>query len=60
MKIALKKKKIYIAGLKGMVGSSILRYFKKLGLKNIIVQSREKLDLTNWDKVNKFLKRYND
>jgi GDP-L-fucose synthase len=55
MKIALKKKKIFIAGHNGMVGSSILRYFKKLGLKNIIVQSRKKLDLTNWNKVNKFL-----
>ena len=40
-----------------MVGSSILRYFKKLGLKNIIVRSRKKLDLTNWNKVNKFLKK---
>jgi len=57
MKIALKKKKIFIAGHNGMVGSSILRYFKKLGLKNIIVRSRKKLDLTNWNKVNKFLKK---
>ena len=56
MKIALKKKKIFIAGHNGMVGSSILRYFKKLGSKNIIVRSRKKLDLTNWNKVNKFLK----
>jgi GDP-L-fucose synthase len=57
MKIALKKKKIFIAGHNGMVGSSILRYFKKLGLKNIIIQNRKKLDLTNWNKVNKFLKK---
>jgi len=56
MKIALKKK-IFIAGHNGMVGSSILRYFKKLGLKNIIVRSRKKLDLTNWNKVNKFLEK---
>ena len=40
-----------------MVGSSILRYFKKLGLKNIIVRSRKKIDLTNWNKVNQFLKK---
>jgi len=38
MKILIKKK-IFIAGHNGMVGSSILRYFKKLGLKNIVVQS---------------------
>ena len=57
MKIALKKKKIFIAGHNGMVGSSILRYFKKLGLKNIIVRSRKKIDLTNWNKVNQFLKK---
>ena len=58
MKIALKKK-IFIAGHNGMVGSSILRYFKKLGLKNIIVQSRKKLDLTDWNKINKFLNKQN-
>ena len=57
MKIALKKKKIFIAGHNGMVGSSVLRYFIKLGLKNIIVRSRKKLDLTNWNKVNQFLKK---
>jgi len=57
MKIALKKEKIFIAGHNGMVGSSILRYFKKLGLKNIIVRSKKKLDLTNWNKVNQFLKK---
>jgi len=56
MKIALKKEKIFIAGHNGMVGSSILRYFKKLGLKNIIVRSKKKLDLTNVvDKANKKL-----
>jgi len=57
MKISLKKKKIFIAGHNGMVGSSILKYFKKLGLKNIIVQSRKKLDLTDWNKINKFLNK---
>ena len=57
MEKALKKKKIFIAGHNGMVGSSILRYFKNLGLNKIIIQSRKKLDLTNWNKVNKFLKK---
>ena len=40
-----------------MVGSSVLRYFKKLGLSKIIIQSRKRLDLTNWNKVNKFFKK---
>ena len=57
MKKALKKRKIFIAGHNGMVGSSILRHFKNLGLNKIITQSRKKLDLTNWNKVNKFLKK---
>ena len=57
MEKALKKKKIFVAGHNGMVGSSILRYFKNLGLNKIIIQSRKKLDLTNWQKVNKFLKK---
>jgi GDP-L-fucose synthase len=57
MKKALKKRKIFIAGHNGMVGSSILRHFKNLGLNRIIIQSRKKLDLTNWNKVNKFLKK---
>lgn len=57
MKKALKKRKIFIAGHNGMVGSSILRHFKNLGLNKIIIQSRKKLDLTNWNKVNRFLKK---
>ena len=57
MEKAQKNKKIFIAGHNGMVGSSILRHFKNLGLNKIIVQSRKKLDLANWNKVNKFLKK---
>ena len=57
MKKALKNKKIFIAGHNGMVGSSILRLSRNLGLNKIIIQSRKKLDLTNWNKVNKFLKK---
>ena len=57
MEKALKNKKIFIAGHNGMVGSSILRLSRNLGLNKIIIQSRKKLDLANWDKVNKFLKK---
>ena len=56
MKITLKKK-IFIAGHNGMVGSSILRHFKNLGLNKIITRNRKQLNLTNWNKVNKFLKK---
>ena len=57
MEKTLKNKKIFIAGHNGMVGSSILRLSRNLGLNKIIIQSRKKLDLANWDKVNKFLKK---
>ena len=57
MKKALEKKKIFIAGHNGMVGSSILKYFKNQGLIKIVTRSRKKLDLTNWNKVHKFLKK---
>ena len=57
MEKALKKRKIFIAGHNGMVGSAVVRYIKSLDLNKIIIQNRKKLDLTNWDKVNKFLKK---
>ena len=57
MEKTLKKKKIFIAGHNGMVGSSVVRCLKSLGLNKIIIQNRQKLDLTNWNKVNKFLKK---
>ena len=49
--------KIYVAGHNGLVGSSIVRELKKNGYKNIIVASRNKLDLTNQLNVLKFLKK---
>ena len=49
--------KIYVAGHNGLVGSSIVRELKKNGYKNIVVASRNKLDLTNQLNVLKFLKK---
>tara|TARA_Y100000996_G_scaffold403559_1_gene376649 strand:+ start:1643 stop:2602 length:960 start_codon:yes stop_codon:yes gene_type:complete len=46
--------KIFLAGHKGMVGSSILRNLKSLGYKNIITATREQLDLTQQSEVNSF------
>jgi len=48
---------IYVAGHNGLVGSAIVRELKKKGFKKIIIASRKQLDLTNQDKVLKFLKK---
>ncbi len=52
----LKNMKIFIAGHKGMVGSSLLRHFKKIGIKKLIYSSKKKLNLLNQDKVERFIK----
>ena len=39
--------KVYIAGHNGMVGSSIVRRFKKLGYDNLVVRLSSELDLTD-------------
>ena len=52
-----KNSKIYVAGHNGLVGSAIVRSLKKKGYKNILTASRKKLDLTNQNKVNSFLKK---
>lgn len=48
--------KIFIAGHKGLVGSAILRKLREKGYKNLIIADRKKLDLTDQNKVIKFLK----
>ena len=50
-----KKKKIFIAGHKGMVGSAILRCLKNKGYKNIITVSKKKLNFLDQKKTEKFL-----
>ena len=51
-----KNSKIFVAGHKGMVGSSICRKLKKFGYKNIIVADKKKLNLLNQNKVYKEVK----
>ena len=51
------KSKIYIAGHKGLVGSSILRRLKSKGYKNLIFKSKKQLDLKNQKQVLNFLKK---
>ena len=52
-----KNKKIFVAGHKGMVGSSICRKLKQFGYKNIIVADKRKLDLLNQNKVYNYLRK---
>ena len=49
-----KDSKIFVAGHKGMVGSAILRRLQELEYTNIIVKSKNELDLTNQERVNDF------
>ena len=49
--------KIYVAGHNGLVGSAIVRKLKEKGYKKIITANRSILDLTNQNKVFKFLKK---
>jgi GDP-L-fucose synthase len=49
--------KIFLAGHKGLVGSSIYKKLKKFGYKKIFVKTRKELDLRNQDKVNLFFKK---
>ncbi len=51
------KSKIFVAGHKGLVGSAILRALRKKGYSNILTVSKKKLDLTDKDKVYKYLKK---
>ena len=52
-----KKSRIFIAGHKGMVGSSILRHFKKNGYKNLFFRNRGSLDLLDQRKTYDYLKK---
>ena len=49
--------KIFVAGHKGLVGSAIVRKLKSKGYKNILFAEKSKLDLTDQNKVFKFLKK---
>ena len=52
-----KKDKIFIAGHKGLVGSAIIRNLEKNGYKNLVVISKNKLNLVNQNAVFKYLKK---
>jgi GDP-L-fucose synthase len=56
MQLVNKKDRIFLAGHKGLVGSAVLRKFKKLNYKNIILANKKELDLLDQSKVFNFLK----
>ena len=51
-----KNTKIFIAGHNGMVGSSLFKSLKRIGMGKIISISRKKLNLLDQKKVDKFIK----
>jgi len=52
-----KESKIYVAGHKGLVGSSIVRALKGKGYKNIIGKTHRELDLTNQTLTGEFFRQ---
>ena len=52
-----KRSKIFLTGHKGLIGSEILRKLIQTGYTNILTIDRKKLDLTNQQKVFKFIKK---
>ena len=47
---------IFVAGHNGMVGSAVIRSLKRSGFKNILIGSRDELDLSNYNHVEFFFK----
>ena len=52
-----KKKKIFLAGHRGLVGNAILEELKFKGYNNVLLRSKKQLDLTNQSKVHNFFKK---
>jgi len=49
--------RVYIAGHSGMVGTAIVRRLEECGCRNLLVQSRDDLDLRDRQQVRRFLKQ---
>ena len=56
MSVFTKSAKIYVAGHRGMVGSSLVRNLKSKGYTNIVYRTRSELDLLDQQAVRAFLK----
>ena len=57
MKKINKSSKIFLAGHKGLLGSSLLQALNREGYHNIITRSSKELDLTNQKNVKKFFEK---
>lgn len=53
----MNKKRVYIAGHRGMAGSAIYRQLAKRPDIELIIRNREQLDLLDTNSVNVFLPR---
>jgi len=49
-----KESKIYVAGHRGLVGSAIVRKLTDSGYKNLVVRTRDELDLVRQERVEEF------
>ena len=49
-----KNSRLYIAGHTGLIGSALLRKYKKSGYMNVITKTKKELDLQNGVSVEKF------
>ena len=52
-----KNSRIYVAGHKGLVGSSVLKLLREKGFKNIFFKTSQELDLRNQEKVFNYIKK---
>ncbi len=52
-----KGSKIYVAGHRGLVGSAIVRKLKDSGYENLIVKTRDDLDLVRQERVEEFFEK---
>ena len=52
----MKNLRIFIAGHNGMVGKSLVNFFKKKKIGKLVLASRRELNLENFNKVEKFIK----
>ena len=52
-----KKSFIFVAGHKGLVGSSVLNLLKSKGYNNIITVDKKTLDLRDYKRVKHFFKK---
>lgn len=49
-----KDAKIFVAGHRGLAGSAIVRKLRSLGYENLLLRTRQEVDLENWDAVSAF------